>query len=688
MESFVTFDIETTVNAEGADFKASPYDTRNWIVACGAKHSNCNEVHTNYMTQRGIWPFLPVWQALKQDSAAMLVGHNLKFDLSYSLVDKAEQGLLYSAALQNGIWDTMIAEYMLTSQQSVMPNLSDTAVKYGGEPKIDEVKEHWNNGGKTEDINESLLIEYLEGDVRNTELVARAQIKLAKELGMYQAIKAAMLATLAITVMECNGLHIDKARLLKLEKKLDKDIVVQEESLLKLLTEAEPTIPVEHWNINSTHQLSAMMFGGTIKWDEPQLIGTYKTGKRAGEPKYKKVEVQREINIVRAPKKLTQVMKTGYQVDEDTLNRVARNTGKELPNVILNLRKNKKLRDTYCQGLLRYMGRNSIVHHNLNQAKTITGRLSGSNPNMQNIPADDASGIKSLVSSRFGDDGYIVDIDYSQLEVVWQAFVTGDKAMKEDIRNGVDFHVKRLALKLGDTYDEVYQKAIIEKDPEYVEMRKKIKVFSFQRAYGAGAAAIAENSGLSEDDVKFIIQQEDKVYPGVARHLAKVTAIVKNSAARGGTTHTAEVEGVDYPGLTGYYKSITGRSFAFKEKPYSPGGRFKGMSISPTVIRNYPIQGGATGDLVPLMMGILNKVICTNREFDDKVLLINQVHDSIMLDVRKEMLDKAAELCKNILENAPAFLKYYYGIDFDLPLKVSVEYGPNWGEQKEYKFNS
>jgi DNA polymerase I-like protein with 3'-5' exonuclease and polymerase domains len=134
------------------------------------------------------------------------------------------------------------------------------------------------------------------------------------------------------------------------------------------------------------------------------------------------------------------------------------------------------------------------------------------------------------------------------------------------------------------------------------------------------------------------------------------------------------------PAGQGWYAGPTGRRWVFHEHDHP----FKdGTSFSPTQLKNYPVQGFATGDIVPLVLGKLFRVL-KNSEYAQQALLINTVHDSIILDVKKEVLDEVCKLVKDVMESAPAYLDEVFGIKFDLPLPVGISYGPTWGEQKEW----
>ena len=237
------------------------------------------------------------------------------------------------------------------------------------------------------------------------------------------------------------------------------------------------------------------------------------------------------------------------------------------------------------------------------------------------------SKIKTCFTSRFGDDGVIMEGDWSQLEVVGQAFLSGDEQMKQDIRNGIDFHCKRLAYKLKEDYEDVWQKCHVSGSPKYIKMRKDIKTFSFQRAYGAGVNAIMESTGMTRAEVKELIEMEEEMYPKVAEYFEMVRSEVESTRVP-----TSEKTYAGYPSGLGYFTSITGRRYYFKEFDSNEYLCRKGIytTFSMPQLRNYPVQGFSTGDIVPLVLGKLYRKLKTNPHLKNNVFFINTVHDSII----------------------------------------------------------
>lgn len=303
------------------------------------------------------------------------------------------------------------------------------------------------------------------------------------------------------------------------------------------------------------------------------------------------------------------------------------------------------------------------------------------------------SEIKECIVSRFGDNGYILEADLSQIEIVVLAYLSGDKNMIADIVNGVDFHCKRAAKKIGISYGEMYHKCHVEKSEAHSKYRKKAKQFSFQRSYGAGAPAIAESTGMSVEEVKEFIRAEEEMYPDVVKLQQSWIEEVERNARYvtddGGAIIKRTTQGL--PAKTGKLNSLTGRQYTFYEED-SPewmrrAARPKLKGFRPTQIKNYPIQGFA-GEILRLILGKLFRTLKNNPVLCDNALLVNTVHDSILLDIRKEYLDIVAKTIKDLIESAGKLIEEKFGFKMDVPVTCDIEYGPNWLNMKEWKENN
>lgn len=327
-----------------------------------------------------------------------------------------------------------------------------------------------------------------------------------------------------------------------------------------------------------------------------------------------------------------------------------------------------------------------LLHHKLNHTSTITTRLSSSDPNVQNIPRGDKSDVKALFVSRWA-DGEMGEIDYSQLEVIIQGWLTGDVTLKADIVKGIDFHCKRLAQKLGMEYADVLNRAKNENHEDYVSFstqRTEVKGFSFQRAYGAGVAAIVESTGMSVADVEQLIADELKMYPGIEKFNTSVANTVKRS--RVPTTEQAYTKaGVAQIGR-GEWIGPTGTRYTFKEKeaPEFMQKRGTRVSFSPPDLKNYMMQGTG-GEVMQMILGKLFRMYLANDRYNGNALMVNTVHDCVWFDYRKEVRDDVMNDAIRVMQAIPQFLKSIFDIDCGVLFRVDAEYGNNMLDHTQYK---
>lgn len=271
------------------------------------------------------------------------------------------------------------------------------------------------------------------------------------------------------------------------------------------------------------------------------------------------------------------------------------------------------------------------------------------------------SKIRECFTSRF-DDGWIVEADYSQLEVIALAYLSDDEQLRADILEGVDMHWEN-AKKLFNVATPTPQQ------------RKIAKALSFQLQYGAGYKSMAASNNITEEVAKNFIEIYYNRYPAVGNwqqdNIDRVKAHRKPSTYR---------TSMGYPAGYAVLTSITGRCYGFiEDDTFEGGGK---TAFRPTQIKNYPVQGLATGDIVPMMVGKLNREII-DQGLMHHVKLINTVHDSVVMDVSDMALARACTIAKTVLESAPKVIEEVFNIKFDMPLPVGVSYGRNWGSMKD-----
>jgi DNA polymerase I len=320
------------------------------------------------------------------------------------------------------------------------------------------------------------------------------------------------------------------------------------------------------------------------------------------------------------------------------------------------------------------------VHGSLNHNTTVTTRLSHNNPNLGNIPRGDTSEVKMMFTSRFGADGLVVEIDYSQLEVVVQAMLSGDENLIRDVNNAVDLHCKRVAAKEGCTYEEALYRCKTEAYEAYKEWKTKrtnAKSFSFQRAFGAGATAIALSTGMLLADVEKLIEAENIMYPGIEIFNADVARIVRESA-KPTSLFERTPEGKPVQIMRGQYVGKTGARWTFRQWVAPDYLRKRGTlaSFSPTEMKNYPVQGTAA-ELVQVVMGRTWRHFLMTDNYGGKALLINQVHDALYMDAHQSVYKQAARDMQTIMESADQIFLDDYNWDVKVKFRADAEAGPN-----------
>ena len=366
-------------------------------------------------------------------------------------------------------------------------------------------------------------------------------------------------------------------------------------------------------------------------------------------------------------------------------------------------------------GMLQYLTEHDVVYHVLNATSTVTTRLSGTRPNMQNIPRGDTSEVKKMFTSRFDNPkwlayalacgqlpqdvydecmailargesvGAIIEADYTALEVVTLAAFSKDQALIGALLAGTDMHCLRLSKKLGEPYEDVYEKCHNGEHPEhkvYKKMRTDIKAPSFAYQYGATAMGIAFATGCTVEYAEQFIADEKALFPGVE---AFFTEVVFPEVERSCTQHREQMDNGSWRMYgKGTWTSPAGTTFEFRQWPkvkWENGQRIEFMEFKPTQMRNYPIQG-ESGFFVQGMAGQVVRWLLSKNFFGGRVFIINQVHDALYLDCCKSVLVEVAHTVKAIMENLPVYFKSL-GYDLGVPFPAEVEAGPSMFEKKK-----
>lgn len=432
----LVLDLETTIrNEDIGRFKADPEYPDNFIVAAGGMTLADSEPMVSYhRTPPEDPPIIPP----DEEHDVLIVGQNVAFDIYYLARRYPEwrEWMRYGT-----IWDTMIIQYLLTGQREQyasldvlaleaagasaaeimyfksLPKLRATAIATGNTDtfmkekeafyakwshvlKDDKIKEYWNSNIDTTDIPKEELIDYLKGDVVNTKNVFEYQLQQALDLDIMSLIWVQMEARMATIEMELNGTYVNqtslaagltdqRVELAKLDKKVREQMATIGEHDHKIVTALNPA---------SSQQLSAVLFGGTIGIDGFEVVkvgGTpakYKTGAKKGQVKYKKVQTQYSWPPLVDGAVYSEKIKSGkaYKTGDDVLDKIiSESSVKDAVDLCANIQRLRALNkdiSTYYEGYGKLVWpHDSCIHPSYQHCSTGTGRLSCSNPNLQQV---------------------------------------------------------------------------------------------------------------------------------------------------------------------------------------------------------------------------------------------------------------------------------------------------------------
>ncbi|HBM2443531.1 TPA: hypothetical protein LU182_004173 [Enterobacter hormaechei subsp. xiangfangensis] len=677
------------------------------------------------------------------DDCWLIVAHNAAFEISWFLTYQRQH---FEEFLKRGgrVFCTMHSHYIASDFQDLYPSLDETAPKYGGEHKIDGVKLLWEQGALTSEIDPILLGDYLvNGDVPNTALCFYGQCSIFAERGQMQMVWERMDAMLAWAYCEFFGLYVN----MPIAKANQAE---QEQRIQELRQQLQQYLPKDlpeefEFNYGSNYHMSALVYGGPIRYDmkvpydPPKFVkvevqdGVYKAGKNKGLPKFVKVDSDVPllkwgkgiynfpgiVNIQELPQHLqekysergefrgAQVLPDGspvYSTSGDAMNGLAAQ-GFEFAKLVNELAALEKDTGTYylrteynkdgsvkkVSGMLQYVIPESadgsgIIHHRLNTCSTVTGRLSASNPNLQNLPRDGTSRVKQMFTSRFGEQGRITEVDYSALEVVMSCVHTGDLKLLELLQKDTDMHCYRLAFKEGKSYEEMYQLCHDASGPDYKywkQQRTDIKPPSFAAQYGATAKGIAFATGCTVEYAQSFLDNEAKLFPTTIGFRDVVRAEVERTGMLEPVLREQCEDGQWRLYRRGHWTSPAGTRYSFRQKlqwqvPEGGGRKVQVMDYKGTEIANYWNQGEAFF-LMAVAAGQVLRRLIQKDWYGGRVVLVTNVHDALYLDsADEETAVLAGNLVKDAMEEAPrriAALWPNYGIISQVPFPAAAEHG-------------
>lgn len=394
-------DLETTVKNKGSgaigSFKANPFNRENFVVCAGVLSlSTGKEAVWDYRnpTRRGPVVDVDYVPPPPPPEVRMVVGHNITFDLHYLMRDKGWREWLRTGK----IWDTMVVEYLLTGQTTKMASLDSLSEQVaGGTLKNATIKDYWDNGWETEDIPRGILHKYVVEDVRNTCRIFENQLSRASSQGMVRLIHEAMEARLATTEIEWNGMRYDGLGAEGEQMNLEVTFEALKEILTKMMGASFKSFPKVEVNPESNEQISAWLFGGTLKYREREvMLGEdgvpilFKSGPRKGTPRTKWQEHTVDVAAyLDGHKWSVEGKKKGtFSTSEEVLKKIEQSF---IPNsalhkfvsAVLKMREIAKDLSSFYEGYGKLVFPDGCIHPTYNHAVTGTGRLSCSNPNLQ-----------------------------------------------------------------------------------------------------------------------------------------------------------------------------------------------------------------------------------------------------------------------------------------------------------------
>lgn len=325
--------------------------------------------------------------------------------------------------------------------------------------------------------------------------------------------------------------------------------------------------------------------------------------------------------------------KTGYSTSAEILEELA--VKYEIVNEILEYRRVTKLNSTYCEGLLKVADENGRVHTTFNQTVAVTGRLSSTEPNLQNIPIRTELGrnLRKYFITK-NDDYVLIDADYSQIELKVLAHLSKDANMIYAFNSGVDIH-------------RMTASQVFKVDFDYVtdDLRKRAKAVNFGIVYGIGEFSLAKDLHVSVKEAREYINSYFATYPDVHAYIKSLIAFAREH---------------------GYAKTMFGR---IRYIPELSSSNKNIQAFGERAAMNSPIQGSAA-DIIKIAMINVNKAL-TDAKIDARLIL--QVHDELIIEAHKDCLNKAMEILKKEMENA---------VSLSVELTADVGIGKNWYDAK------
>ena len=678
----LVLDVENTITERGGKTHGDPYEQGNYLVQVGVKFVRTDErailnfQHNEYTDRTGKNSVL--LQAYL-DATTLLIGHNLQHDLPWLW----ESGFTYDGA----IYDTMLGEYILQRGQKQPLSLEACAERRNlAHRKGDTLKKYYKEGYNTNEIPLAELSEYLDGDLDTTCDLYLDQLKDyadPESESLYAVREVTFRACKTLSRMYAAGIKVDRQALESVRQEFELERAEIEDRLIRQVRQLMGDTPI---NLNSPEQMSQVVFSRKInnkkEWaDLFQFVKTdkeFKDAVNANSKLIRKTEAftcptcdgsgkyfrkKKDGSPYKSPNNCKDCDARGFQLKQ--INELAGlgftapskewvsangfSTGKDNLDVLIATAKNKGMESavgfltdlkrlsavssylsSFVEGIDVYTKQDGFLHVSLTQHITATGRFSGRNPNMQNMPRGGTFPVKKVFVSRW-DGGYIMEADFAQLEFRVAAFLSQDPVAMAEIATGFDVHS--------------YTAKVIT-DAGQPTSRQAAKEHTFAPLFGA------TGYGRSKAEEAYYHHFNEK-YEGVA------------------AWHKAlGDEAIRFQKIT----NVSGRQYAFPDV----SRRKNGTPTHFTMIKNYPVQGFATGDVVPVVLIELEQ-----RLIPYQSCLVNTVHDSAVIDIHPDEKDIVIQIIQDMNDGLNDLVEKAYGIRMNVPLLLEAKIGPNWLDTKD-----
>ncbi|PIP17459.1 MAG: DNA polymerase I [Parcubacteria group bacterium CG23_combo_of_CG06-09_8_20_14_all_35_9] len=522
-------------------------------------------------------------------------GHNIKYDM--------EVLMQYGVHLKEVSFDTMIASYLLNpgSRAHSLDDIAFTELGYEMTP----IENLIGPKGKTQISMAKVPLEKIaEYSCEDANYTFRLKEKIASELKEKNLLKLfeniEMPLVPVLSQMEINGVKIDAKLLEKISKKITEH--------LSLLNNRIYSLAGQEFNINSPKQLKIILFG--------------------------------KLKIASDGIKKT---KTGISTQASELEKLR---GKHpIIDFIEEHRELAKLKSTYLDALPKLINpKTGRVHTSFNQTITATGRLSSSNPNLQNIPIKGKIG-QEIREAFVAQDGYkLISADYSQIELRIIASIAKDEKMINSFLKSEDIHVRTAAEIENCPLDKVTP-----------QMRRRAKTINFGIIYGMGAYGLSQSAGISQEEAREFINKYFQIYKGIKKYIDEAKALAHS---------------------LGYVETLFGRR---RWLPEINSSVVQIRNAAERMAINMPIQGTAADIMKLAMIAVakaLKKYENTKNSALSAVEMILQVHDELVFRVKENLVKEVSLIIKEEMEGVTKL---------KVPIEVKIKVGDNWGKMKRLK---